>query len=167
MFASLAAWSGRLLVFSACVFFWRRLLPEGGVSETVRRFFSVCLLLIAFLPLLSLFGQSTPPFFADAVLSAPSADAFLPVAESAVRDLVEPAIRKYTTVPYSFDAQTHITPDGGIDITVVRITFDEEIPDAAALTGELIDLLGPAVEICFPKTRPDTEDGGLDHENAC
>lgn len=160
MFAFLAEWSVRLLVFAGCVFFWRRLLPDGGVSETLKRFFSVGLLLIAFLPLFTGFRRDILPFYAETWFPESSADVFFPVAEKAVRDLVEPTVRKHTNSEYSFDVETHITQDGGIDITVVRIMFDEEIPDAAALTGELIDLLGPVVEICFSEARPDTEDGG-------
>ncbi len=150
MLTRLSDWALSLLAFSVCAFLWRHLSGSLKTSDLVRRALACVTLLLAFSPLLWLQGRDLPQV--DVPTASASADAlrFLPTVERELDALCAPVIRRYTDAPYSFDADAHITDDGGIDITVVSVSFDETVEDADALTGELIDLLGPAVTVIFP-----------------
>ena len=159
MLSRLSDWALSLLAFSVCAFLWRQISGAVKTSDLVRRVLSCATLLLAFSPLMWLQGRDLPQTVAPA--SSASADAlrFLPTVERELDALCAPVIRRYTDAPYSFDADAHITDDGGIDITVVSVSFDETVEDADALTGELIDLLGPAVTVIFPSPTGQAEAG--------
>ncbi len=154
MLESLSAWSLRLLAFSVFAFLWRRLTPETRVAPALRRVLSCCLLLLAFSPL---FTTALPSISAWELPSASPAGTdgtrFLPEVESAVTSLCEPVIRSYTDAPYEIGVDANIRDDGSIDITVVEVLIGGEGPYETALTGELIDLLGPAVRVAFSGPR--------------
>ena len=151
MVHSLSAFALCVLLFSAAAFVCVFLLPEGSLGDTAKQALTVVLLASSLTPLLPAVKTALPDYaFPSAPAAADAGDLFSDALAHTLGEVAAPVIGKYTDLPYDLRVTANTAPDGGIDITVVEIRFDGAFDGEAALSRELIDLLGTRVLVIAP-----------------
>ena len=141
-----------MLVFCAAAgLIYYLLLPSGRISETAKGVLSAVTLFCVLLPLFSFLGME-PPTVApreETAVSDRAAGLLLESVKQRISQTAREAVREFTDLPCEIYVEAHITEDHGIDIELVRLTFDRDFPERAALTQALTERLGfaPTVEI--------------------
>ena len=142
-----------LLFCSVCGLILGFLLPEGGVSRTVKTLISLVLLCALCAPIfgaLEYFGTSLrdPVFssFGERDTSVPY-DALLDKTEEAAREFCNAIVTRHTNVPREITVDAHISEDGVIRIEHVRIVFEALPEGREAIRDEITEEFGIIPEI--------------------
>lgn len=143
-----------LLFCSVCGLILGFLLPEGGVSRTVKALIGVVLLSALCAPIFgvmeyfdsSLAEGALFSSFSERDTSAPY-DAVLQQTEQAAREFCNTIVARHTNVPRKITVDAHISEDNVIRIEHVRIVFEAPPEGRQAIKDEIAAEFGIIPEI--------------------
>lgn len=150
-----------LLFCSVCGLILGFLLPEGGVSRTVKTLIGVVLLSAVCVPIFgvmeyfdaSLADRALFSSFGERDTSAPY-DAVLEKTEQAARAFCDTIVTRHTNVPRKITVNAHISEENVIRIERVRIVFEAPPEGREAIENEIASEFG-----IIPEIRVEQENG--------
>lgn len=143
------------LVFCAvCGLVLGFLLPERGVSRSVKTLISIIILSAVCTPVFGVMEHFDKDLaektifssFGERDTSVPY-DVFLEKTKQAVEDFCETVVVRYTNVPHNISADAHISEDNVIRIEHVRIVFQAVPEGRDAIRDEIAEECGIIPEI--------------------
>ena len=143
-----------LLFCSVCGLILGFLLPEGGVSRTVKTLIGVVLLSALCAPIFGVFelfddavsDRTLFSSFGERDTSAPY-DAVLEKTEQTARAFCNTIVTRHTNVPRKITVSAHISEDNVISIEHVRIVFEASPEGREAIKDEIAAEFGIIPEI--------------------
>lgn len=143
-----------LLFCAMCGLILGFLLPEGGVSRTVKTLIGVVLLSALCVPIFGVFeffdselaDRTLFSSFGERDTSVPY-DVYLQKAEQAARSFCDTIVTRHTNVPRKITVDAHISEDNVICIEHVRIVFEALPEGRKAIEDEIAEEFGIIPEI--------------------